>query len=248
MSSKIEVPRELAEYAAALLEQHCQGNVSNELRTLLAAPVVERQPVAREFIESVRVTPSKPLKHPMLANAWGDGVDDTVTALISMLAAAPPELAELQATIARLTAENERLRHGMKGDYDLDAWLDWAKEAETLRAEIKRLKGGQGEPVAWGTMQPEFHDDERTLITDKAYAEVYDRQCYTLTPLFASQPAPVSVPDGWKLVPKVATLEMKNAGWQECERQGIDPESVEMQTIWTAMHLNAPTASTRSRS
>ncbi|WP_148057457.1 hypothetical protein [Pseudomonas brassicacearum] len=96
------------------------------------------------------------------------------------------------------------------------------------------------QPVAWGTMQPEFSDDDRTLITDKEYAEVYDRQCYTLTPLFDSSPAPVAVTDGWKLVPIVATLEMKNAGWQECERQGVDPESIEMQTIWTAMHLSAP--------
>ena len=30
-------------------------------------------------------------------------------------------------------AENEKLRHGMKGDYDLDAWLEWfsAKQALT---------------------------------------------------------------------------------------------------------------------
>lgn len=49
------------------------------------------------------------------------------------------------------------------------------------------------EPVAWGTMQPEFSDDDRTLITDKDDAEVYDRQCYTLTPLYTSPPAPVAV-------------------------------------------------------
>src|SRR5213076_2964184 len=48
MSSKVEVSRELAEYAAALLEQHCQGNVSNELRTLLAAPAVERLTAAEQ--------------------------------------------------------------------------------------------------------------------------------------------------------------------------------------------------------
>ena len=51
----------------------------------------------------------------------------------------------------------------------------------------------------------------------------------------------MNIPEGFKLVPVVATLEMKNAGWRECERQGIEPEDIEMQTIWTAMHLEAPT-------
>lgn len=39
----------------------------------------------------------------------------------------------------QLKAENEALRRGMKGDYDLDAWLDWAKEAEALRKDAERL-------------------------------------------------------------------------------------------------------------
>lgn len=51
----------------------------------------------------------------------------------------------------------------------------------------------------------------------------------------------MSIPEGFKIVPAVATLEMKNAGWRECGRQGIEPEDIEMQTIWTAMHLEAPT-------
>lgn len=49
----------------------------------------------------------------------------------------------------------------------------------------------------------------------------------------------MNIPKGFKVVPEVATLEMKNAGWRECGRQGIEPESIEMQTIWTAMHLEA---------
>lgn len=44
----VTMARELAEYAAALLEQNCPGNVANEIRAAIAAPVVERQePVAR---------------------------------------------------------------------------------------------------------------------------------------------------------------------------------------------------------
>lgn len=42
--------------------------------------------------------------------------------------------------IDQLKAENEALRRGMKGDYDLDAWLDWAKEAEALRKDAERLR------------------------------------------------------------------------------------------------------------
>jgi len=34
---------------------------------------------------------------------------------------------------AELKAENERLRVGMTGGYDLDAWLEWTREAEALR-------------------------------------------------------------------------------------------------------------------
>lgn len=34
--------------------------------------------------------------------------------------------------IAALQAENARLRAGMRGDYDLDAWLDWVAEKEAL--------------------------------------------------------------------------------------------------------------------
>ena len=42
--------------------------------------------------------------------------------------------------ILELIAENERLRAGMKGDYDLNAWLDWTREAEGLRLRCERLE------------------------------------------------------------------------------------------------------------
>ncbi len=44
------------------------------------------------------------------------------------------------AECGQFKAENERLRSGMKGDYDLDAWLDWAREAEALRADAARYR------------------------------------------------------------------------------------------------------------
>ncbi|WP_447404448.1 ead/Ea22-like family protein [Pseudomonas aeruginosa] len=43
--------------------------------------------------------------------------------------------------IDRLKAENDRLRQGMKGDYDIDAWLDWSKEKERIKAENDALRG-----------------------------------------------------------------------------------------------------------
>lgn len=41
---------------------------------------------------------------------------------------------------AGLKAENQRLRSGMKGDYDLDAWLEWTKEAEGLRKDAEQWR------------------------------------------------------------------------------------------------------------
>ena len=61
--------------------------------------------------------------------------------------------------------------------YGYRAMLDAAPVAESQ------------EPAAWGTMQSEFSDDDRTLITDKDEAETYNRQCYTLTPLFTRSDA-----------------------------------------------------------
>ena len=41
--------------------------------------------------------------------------------------------------VLELIAENKRLRAGMKGDYDLDAWLDWTREAEAMRKAMHEL-------------------------------------------------------------------------------------------------------------
>ena len=46
----------------------------------------------------------------------------------------------LAAELARLSTENESLRHGIKGDYDLDAWLDWTHEAKALREDAGRYR------------------------------------------------------------------------------------------------------------
>ena len=44
------------------------------------------------------------------------------------------------AAVLALIAENKRLRAGMKGDYDLDAWLDWTQEVDGLRKDADRYQ------------------------------------------------------------------------------------------------------------
>ena len=165
MSSKIEVSREQ-------LERWTTGRISlshlEEIRTLLAAPVVERQPVAYEYY-------SKPLRtwRPLeteadKARAESMGCD--------VREIAPPELAELQATIAGLTEENER------------------------------LKGGQGEPVAVVVSSSWNSETGSSCVIQAITPTVLDSG----TKLYTSQPAPVSVPEGWKLVPIVPTETMLN--------------------------------------
>ncbi|HBO1515847.1 hypothetical protein [Pseudomonas aeruginosa] len=56
-------------------------------------------------------------------------------------AANPKAILALLDEIDRLKAENDRLRQGMKGDYDIDAWLDWSKEKERIKAENEVLRG-----------------------------------------------------------------------------------------------------------
>lgn len=56
-------------------------------------------------------------------------------------AANPKTVLALLDDIDRLKAENDRLRQGMKGDYDIDAWLDWLKEKERIKAENEALRG-----------------------------------------------------------------------------------------------------------
>ena len=135
--------------------------------------VVERQPVADE--NSWRLDPSK-----RCPNCVGHGTYlDGATCGTCKGSGKPPELAELQATIARLhevsvvcaTAEQER---------------------DQLKAEIERLKGGQGEPQVMGRV---YTDDGVT----KCELNSIGRSLPDHTPLYTSQPAPVSIlPDDWQ--------------------------------------------------
>ncbi|EPN2884588.1 ead/Ea22-like family protein [Pseudomonas aeruginosa] len=68
------------------------------------------------------------------------GEDDPIKA--SFIAAANPKtVLALLDEIDRLKAENDRLRQGMKGDYDIDAWLEWTREKDRIKAQNDALQG-----------------------------------------------------------------------------------------------------------
>jgi hypothetical protein len=134
------------------------------------APVVERQPVAL-------ITEAPDCIKPEMRPAWVDGWNSARTAQMNTT---PPELAELQATIADLTEENARNASDL---VQVNAMLDDAeKEVDRLKSEIERLKGGQGEPVG------------RVSYIGSGFVRVRTTECLAMEqPLYASQPAPVSV-------------------------------------------------------
>jgi hypothetical protein len=136
----------------------------------------------------------------------------------------PPELAELQATIARLTAENDRLE-----DRSFEMNKNWAEERRltiAMRAEInqfkdeiERLKGGQGEPVVLlgkGFTTLESCEGKYRIITayqnrDDAWSD-YKALCK------ASRPAPVSValPEGYMIVERSIWTEEQAESAAKC--------------------------------
>ncbi|WP_034049804.1 hypothetical protein, partial [Pseudomonas aeruginosa] len=75
-------------------------------------------------------------------------------------AATPKTVLALLDEIDRLKAENDRLRQGMKGDYDIDAWLDWSKEKEQIKAQNDALQG------ALHAVQAEVDGNLRPLTRD----------------------------------------------------------------------------------
>lgn len=125
----------------------------------VAAPVVERQPDLW-VVSGGGVKPAPFMTYPK----WAEG-DYTITGYY----AAPPELAELQATIAQLES---KLNNAINLDFE-------------RRAEIDRLKGGQGEPQVMGRV---YTDDGIT----KCELNSIGRALPDHTPLYASQPAPAS--------------------------------------------------------
>lgn len=118
-----------------------------------------------------------PTPGELLAIRWGAG-DDGVVVVKLDYAHTPVNYMELVKThgsdedkhpateIARLESENALLKRGMKGDYDLDAWLDWAahkdtavillNHAENILAEDRLVSPGD-------TSVPNTQDDREEL-------------------------------------------------------------------------------------
>ena len=64
--------------------------------------------------------------------------------LIAQAAAGFSDVSLAPDVVLELIAENKRLRAGMRGDYDLDAWLDWTQEADGLRKDADRYQWLRG--------------------------------------------------------------------------------------------------------
>lgn len=210
--------------------EHCVNEEAiNGLRALLAAPVVERQPVAwdswsvgdtvrylgsgedssdcycRMTIDSDYLIHEVPDESEMMLVLDDDG--DELGVLVGEFEfiardgysrTAPTELAELQATITRLKAENERNAKNAK-EWE-EASLHWMTERDQFKAEIERLKGGQGEPVA--EVVSKFGDPEAFGEREVIALKDLSRLPYG-TKLYAEQPAPVAFP-GYPPVPGCA--------------------------------------------
>jgi hypothetical protein len=196
MSSKIEVPRDLLEALlnADSVEQH--EGIDRELRAMLAAPVVERQPVEIEL-------GSPPVEHMawLLDKVVNPGaypqkvLHEQIRSTLDVIGkhTAPPELAELQATIAQLTAENERLQMMLDEETDrVKIAIDIQQKAiggrDKYAAEIERLKGGQGEPVAWAANSNLAEIADGALWSGTLWGKKNPPMLEERTPLYTSRP------------------------------------------------------------
>jgi len=298
MSGKIEISRELAERLDSP-HSSVRNAAIESLRRILAAPVVERHPVAcahewtddgeftlvctkcglEENYEPYGWVQTKGNAINHFTQEW-DVVQDWEDKGFEYkpLFDTPPELAELQATIAQLridlsnqteltnqanhhkaqrgqaidelTAENERLLSGFwqqvtdadlkkiadfVGDGDLptnsffmrkdagdlaNMTMHMVREVQSLRNEIERLKGGQGEPI----YQVQYRGDGGGGWSDAEKAS-YDAKVphpdhWMTRIVYASQPAPVSV----VLPPYMpgdtedsdVLTDCRNEGWNAC--------------------------------
>jgi uncharacterized coiled-coil protein SlyX len=99
---------------------------------------------------------------------------------------------KLQATIAQLTGDVEKWK-GIAGRRTAER-TEFMNERDDALTEIERLKGGQGEPVAWidpHSIQRHSDNAKQWVRVSASLAE--NRANGYTQPLYTSQPAPVSV-------------------------------------------------------
>lgn len=225
MSSKIEVSESIAQMVTEWVETGIKmgtdwrnglSGIIEKRLVRFAAPVVDRQPVD-ERAEFEGVVGTADLSRLSTGEYQNGYVQSTwegwqVRANFS----APSELAELQATIDKLTAENERLTMDLETiNADRDAEKGMKAKARDQRdrvtAEIERLKGGQGEPVAigaWRKTLNRFHFISRDIdYMRKNYSDCADFALIELsgdvaeleaTYVPAPKPAPVVLPHSYE--------------------------------------------------
>lgn len=79
-------------------------------------------------------------------HVWAMTAEDlhSKAAIAMELAHRDIQIEQLTADLIEIISENSRLREGMKGDYDLDAWLAWVNEAEDSRSGQSTLHAEEG--------------------------------------------------------------------------------------------------------
>ncbi|MBW5861812.1 DUF551 domain-containing protein [Yersinia enterocolitica] len=76
-----------------------------------------------------------------------------------------------------------------------ESGIAYASRVEWQALARISLAAKRAEPVAYGTLQKEFCDEERSLFTDKDSASKYSESCYDLTPLYTTPQ--FNSPQGW---------------------------------------------------
>lgn len=107
------------------------------------------EPLFNELLESVKQADQIMTDHAELRRLAEDVIrierseDEPISAAWDLFdsAANPKTILALLDEIDQLKAESDRLRQGMKGDYDIDAWLEWTREKDQIKAENEVLRG-----------------------------------------------------------------------------------------------------------
>ncbi|MEA8770475.1 hypothetical protein [Pseudomonas aeruginosa] len=107
------------------------------------------EPLFNELLESVKQADQIMTDHAELRRLAKDVIrierseDEPISAAWDLFdsAANPKTILALLDEIDQLKAESDRLRQGMKGDYDIDAWLEWTREKDQIKAENEVLRG-----------------------------------------------------------------------------------------------------------
>jgi hypothetical protein len=139
------------------------------------------------------------------------------------------------AALLREVAESVTGRNGTFARIPAD-WFDRRDAgipASDAVPESERLKGGDGGPVAWQYKEHVWATGLGAYVwRDKLETEKPgdDSEIKDLSPLFASQPAPVSV--GYKLVPLMPTPAMVQAG---IDTRCGDDEHQDYRDVYAAM-------------